>query len=164
MSMPPEPDAQPDGQSTNPIMRKVAGLPVIVWVLIVAAIAFIWFSRRGGGLFGGSKSSGINTSGGGGSATSGRTTIDKGAVQITVTQGNRKQPGPPVHKKKSRMVTVPNVVGEEWFTASKQIKAKGLKPERTRPYSGRTEEETPSGGTKVRKGSVIELSGRTDAR
>lgn len=151
MSMPQEEGVQ----QPNPLTNRVAGLPVIVWVGIIALVTLWWFSRKkkGGGI-GGS----VTTSGGGGSASAGRTTIDKGAVQITVTQGDREQPGPPVKKKRS-METVPNVIGQPWERAAADIKAHHLVPERNRPYTGQTTKETPHAGKKVKKGSEIDLEG-----
>lgn len=156
MSMPQEEGVQ----SPNPLTNRVAGLPVIVWVGIIALVALWWFSRKkGGGLFGGSGAGGsVTTSGGGGSASAGRTTIDKGAVQITVTQGTQKQPGPPVRKKRS-METVPEVIGMNWPEAEAKVKRAHLTPERTRPYVGATTNESPDAGKKVKKGSVVKLTG-----
>lgn len=147
------------GDAGNPVMRRVAGLPIIVWVIIVAIAAYLFISRRSGG-----SAVGPSTSGGGGSASeSGTTTIDKGAVQITVTQnplskGKQKQPGPPVRKKK-HLVTVPNVIGEPWPLAERKLRARHLTPERKQPYSGATKGETPEAGKKVQRGSKVELTG-----
>lgn len=156
MSMPQEEGVQ----SPNPLTNRVAGLPVIVWVGIIALVALWWFSRKkGGGLFGGGSGGAVTTSGGGGSASGGRTTIDKGAVQITVTQGEQKQPGPPTKKHRRSMETVPEVIGMNWPQAAARVKRAHLTPERTRPYVGATSDEKPGAGTKVKKGSVVKLTG-----
>ena len=142
----------------SPIMRRIFGLPVIVWVGIVAVIAFIWFSRRnsssgGSGILGGGSSSG-----GGGSATAGNTTIDKGAVTISVTQGNKGQPKPPVRGKKS-VVAVPDVRGMRYPAAAKELHHEGLKAHRATPYVGKVTKEIPGEGAKVKRGSIVTLAG-----
>lgn len=167
----------PPEQTDNPITRKVLGLPVIVWVIIIAVLAYLWFSRQSGGiggLFGGGSGSGSTSGGGGTASESGTTNVDKGAVQITVSQtapDKDKQPKPPVHRKKHHhhghptkhpvtgKETVPNVVGRPYTLASRDIRAHHLVPERTKPYSGQTTEEQPKAGTKVKKGSHVDLSG-----
>lgn len=145
----------------SPIMRRIFGLPVIVWIGIAAVIAFIWFSRRnsssgGGGLLGGS--GGDTSSGGGGSATSGNTRIDKGAVSITVTQGNKGQPKPPMRHKKS-FVAVPDVRGMRYPAAAKELHHEGLKSHRAEPYVGKVTKEIPGEGAKVKRGSIVTLAG-----
>lgn len=149
-----------DVQTTqSPIMRRVLGLPLIVWVLIVAVVAYLWFSRSqsGGGLLGG-LSGGGSTSGGGGTATAGNTTIDKGAVTISVSQGSNKQPKPPVHRKKS-VVAVPDVRGMRYPAAAKSLHHEGLKAHRAQPYVGTVTSERPGQGSKVTRGSTITLAG-----
>lgn len=98
--MDPETNASPD--DTNFATRKIMGLPVIVWVGIVALGAYFIISRR-------SQSAGSpSTSGGGGTATEGNTRLDKGAVTVTITQTNP-QPKPPVTKRRPVVGTHPNI-------------------------------------------------------
>lgn len=153
----------------SPVMRRVFGLPLIVWVGIVAVVAYLWFSHRsgnsGGGLFGGLTGGGASTSGGGGSATSGNTRIDKGAVQITVSQDpahhrHNHQPKPPVHKKKSAMTTVPDVKGLRYTRAANKLHSAGLNARRVEPYVGTVTKENPGSGQKVKRGSTISLTGK----
>ena len=74
------------------MQSRIFGLPTIVWVLGAAVLAYLYFSHRS------SQSAGSpSTPGGGGTATSGTTRIDKGAIQVTVTQNP--QPKPPVWKR-----------------------------------------------------------------
>lgn len=149
----------------SPVMRKVFGLPLIVWVLLVAVVAYLWFSRRR--LTGGSGGGG-SSSGGGGSATSGNTRIEKGAVTISVSQdptrarGNH-QPKPPVHKKKSIMTTVPDVKGLRYTRAANKLHSAGLNARRVEPYVGTVTKENPGSGEKVKRGSTISLTGKGNA-
>lgn len=79
-----DPEApQPGGNHRMLIIIGIAGA--------IALVAYLYFRNQSGG---GSPS----TSGGGGSVTSGATTLDKGAVTISVTQNP--QPKPPTKKKK----------------------------------------------------------------
>ena len=76
------------------LIGKIMGIPTIVWIAIVGIGAYFLLSRG--------SSSGASSSGGGGTATqSGTTDIQKGAIQISVSQENpnKAQPKPPVHKK-----------------------------------------------------------------
>lgn len=151
--------------STSPVMKRVFGLPLIVWVGIVAVVAYLWFSRRskgsGGGLLG-RVTGGGSTSGGGGTATSGSTRIDKGAVSITVNQGNagkkNHQPKPPVHGKKS-FVAVPDVQGMRYPAAARELQHAGLRAHRVEPYVGNVSREWPRQGKKVHRGSTVNLTG-----
>lgn len=93
--------ANPD--DTNFATRKIMGIPVIVWVGIVALGAYIFITHRS------SQSAGSpSTSGGGGTATEGNTTLQKGAITVTVSQTNP-QPKPPVHGRKTVVGTHPNI-------------------------------------------------------
>lgn len=78
----------------NFLTRRIMGLPVVVWVGVVALGAYLFISHRSS-----SANGAVSESGGGGSARTGNTTIDKGAIQVTITQANP-QPKPPVHHKK----------------------------------------------------------------
>ena len=79
-------------QGGGMMQSRIFGLPTIVWVLGAAVLAYLYFSHRS------SQSAGSpSTPGGGGTATSGTTRIDKGAIQVTVTQNP--QPKPPVWKR-----------------------------------------------------------------
>jgi hypothetical protein len=76
--------------------HKIAGIPTVLIVGVVGLIAYFVFFRN--------SQSGVNpaTSGGGGTITTGNTTIDTGAVQVTVSQGgthNAKPGKKPPHKK-----------------------------------------------------------------
>lgn len=101
-----DPDQQQQGGF---LTSKFLGLPMIVWLGLVAVGAYFLISN--GSLGGGG---GGSTSGGGGTATSsGTTSLQRGAVQIRVTQAiprhgpeHNPQPKPPVHKK---MVTHQNM-------------------------------------------------------
>lgn len=148
-----------NGQPQSPFMRPIFGLPVVVWVVIVAVVAYLLIRRSS--VFGGgaaSSGAGISTSGGGGSATSGSTTIDKGAVQITVSQGSQKQPHPPVRKRQA-LVAVKDVRGRSYDAASAALRRQGLATQRSSPYVGKVTRESPHSGTKVPKGTMITLSG-----
>jgi hypothetical protein len=82
------PEAAPGGG--NFMTKKVMGLPIIVWVGGAALLAYIYFRSRS------SASAGSpSTTGGGGTATTGGATLQKGAVQVTITQESP-QPKPPV--------------------------------------------------------------------
>jgi len=118
-------------------------------VLLVAVIAYIWFSRRQG-----SGNGAVTYAGSGGSARS-STVIDKGAVQIRVTQA---QPGPPVHRRTGQ-VAVPDVVGQKYAQAAEQVGDSGLRAKRATPYVGVVRSEKPRAGTKVKRGSVVTLAG-----
>lgn len=85
-----DPEAPPGGGG-GLMGSKIMGIPTIVWVGGVALIVYFLFFRNSSG-----SASGVSTSGGGGTATSGNTTIDKGAIQVSITQGNSHQPKPPV--------------------------------------------------------------------
>jgi hypothetical protein len=72
---------------------KIFGIPAIVVIGGIGLIVYFIFFKNSSSTSSGSPS----TSGGGGSVTTGATTIDKGAVQISVTQepGGNTQPAPP---------------------------------------------------------------------
>lgn len=68
---------------------RILGVPVLVWVAGIAVLAYLYFRSSGS-----SSPTGVTTSGGGGSISTGRTVLDKGAVQVSITQNP--QPKPPV--------------------------------------------------------------------
>lgn len=89
-------------QGGNFFTQKVMGLPMIMWIAIVAGGAYFLFMRNSSAGQGSP-----STSGGGGTITTGSTTLQKGAVAITVTQEPGKVktgPGkkPPKHPRKKR--------------------------------------------------------------
>lgn len=94
---------QPQGGGGGIMSSKIMGMPTIVVVGVVAVVAYFLFFRKS------SASAGSpSTSGGGGTATSGNTTIDKGAIQVTVKQGNP-QPRPHVRPFKTQWHTHPTI-------------------------------------------------------
>lgn len=74
------------GGGGNFFTAKIMGIPGVVWLIGAAAIAYFLFARSSSSGSAGSPS----TSGGGGTVTTGQTTIDSGAVQVSVSQS-----GPP---------------------------------------------------------------------
>jgi len=140
----------------NPMMNRVAGIPLVVWVLIVAGVAYFFISRRRSATSGGVPGTGGSVSYGAGGTARANTVIDKGAVTINVSQD---QPGPPMHKRKSQQVTVPDVRGQRYESAAESLTDAGLRAERSSPYVGKVTRESPHSGSKVPKGTMITLSG-----
>lgn len=78
-----EPMPEQGGGSAGGFMRKkIFGLPVIVWVLLIAVIAYLYFRSHGSGGSGGGTNpvSAANN----GSATTGDTTFPSNPLNITV--------------------------------------------------------------------------------
>jgi hypothetical protein len=103
---------------------KIMGIPGIVWLIGAAGIAYFIFARKSSAASAGSPS----TSGGGGTITTGQTTIDSGAVTVSVSQGgsgdtSNPQPTPTPPPKKSTGSATPVVYGGN--TKSKTITAPG---------------------------------------
>jgi hypothetical protein len=148
---------QPGGSHRIMILLLVAGG--------AAVLAYFLFFRN-------SSSAGGSTSGGGGTITSsGSTTLQTGAVQVSVTQNpdtsgqttTNPQPTPPGKKPTtSQSISVPNVVGKTGQNAAAQLKKAGLayaqSPVST-PKGKRTKvtSEEPAAGKKVAKGSTVHV-------
>lgn len=98
--MAPEPGADGGG---GMLTKKIMGIPVVVWVGGIALIAYLYLRNRSGSA--GSPS----TSGGGGSVTTGSTRIDKGAIQVTITQGNPQPHLPHLHHRRTTWHTHPTI-------------------------------------------------------
>lgn len=58
-------------------------------------------------------------------------------------------------------VTVPDVTGEKYMQAAKEIRARGLIAQRGTPFVGTVRRESPHESTHVRRGTVVTLSGRS---
>lgn len=139
------------------LTQRFFGIPAWVFLLGAAALAYWYFSRQGGiGGGGASSSAGSNDT-----LTSGNTTVDTGAVQVTVNTGNT-QPGPP-SRGKTTTVTVPDVVGKPYPSAAQTIRQAGLKPVKQKGFKGNTVEgERPYRGAKVRRNTAITLIGSSE--
>lgn len=146
---------------------KILGIPTIVWVGGIALIVYFLFFRNS------SQSAGSpSTSGGGGTIDqSGTTRVESGAVQITVTQNPQDNDGDsddgsgnpqprPKPKPRTKKVTVPNVVGRTYAQAAPVITKAGLKPHKRFAFTGPVTSETPKAGSKVPRGSTVDVSGR----
>jgi hypothetical protein len=121
------PETGTSGGGTNFFTQKIMGIPGVVWLIGAAAIAYFLFARS-------SSSSGSagspSTSGGGGTITTGQTTIDQGAVQVSVSQtgpsgASNPQPTPTPTPKTSTGNASPVVYGGN--TKSKSVTAPGGK-------------------------------------
>lgn len=133
------------------------GIPAPLVIVGVALIAYFLFFRGSGG-------GGTSTAGGPDTQTVGDTTIDTGAVQVSVntgstnsndtTLGDNDQPGPPPVPK-TTTVTVPRVIGEPAGMARRRVTRRGLEPAGI--TQGRVRTENPAAGTKVKKGSTVTL-------
>lgn len=150
----------PESGGGNLLTNRYFGIPGWVILAGVGVLAFWWFSRQsGGGLSGGGGSS---SAGSNDTLTTGDTTIDSGAVQVTVTTGdvtNNPQPKPP-KKPGTATVTVPTVTHMSYPAAANKIKAAGLRPVKQKGFKGSTVEgERPYAGSKVKKYSAVTLIG-----
>lgn len=173
--MPADPPAGGGGGSF--LTAKFLGIPALVWIAGVAAIAY-WLYYRNSAASGGAASS---TAGANDTLTTGDTTVDSGAVSISIDAsgdtggsssgsgggggagggggGTGGQPTPPVTGK-ATTVTVPNIVGKPGATALDQLKTAGLvgsQSPKTTPKGRATTVKTqsPAGGAKVAKGSTV---------
>lgn len=144
---------QPGGG--NFFTNRIMGVPVFVWIGGIAILAYLYFRHTQ------QQNVPATTSGGGGQLTTGNTTLQKGAIHITVNAAHGDdddQPKPHGHGK-SKKITVPNEVGKTYAAGARDLKAHGLQAHRTHPYIGRTIAEAPKSGAKVPKGSTVTLSG-----
>jgi hypothetical protein len=150
--MPPDP---PEGGQSF-LTMKFMGIPALVWVAVVAGVAYWLYSRNASS----TAAAGSSSAGSSDTLTTGNTTVDTGAVSISIdASGNSDQPTPPVTGK-ATTVTVPNVVGKPGATALDQLKAAGFKTSQTPKTTPKGEAtkvttETPKAGTKVAKGSTV---------
>jgi hypothetical protein len=131
---------------------KIAGIPVIAVVGGIALVAYFLFFRN-------SQAGAASASGGSGSITSGTTTLQKGAIQVHVTQDGgtpeqNPQPKPPVTP---RTTTRSITVGRDQ-TLAQLAKAYHWTPETLKAVENQNE----LGGkgilkptTKLHKGQVI---------
>lgn len=163
--MPPEAGPGAGGGLPRPL-----GIPVLVWVAAAAVIAYLVFFR-GKGQSAGSPT----TTGGGGTITTGDTTIDRGAVTVSVTQKgpaetstttNEDQdqpqpPGPKPRRHHGKAVAVPDVKGQRADAAISDIEAVGLEAI-TSPFRDPKKEyeatgTVPPAGTHVPEGTRVTI-------
>lgn len=170
MTMP----AEPGGSGGGGLMgSKIMGIPTIVWVGGIALIVYFLFFKNA------NSGSTPTTSGNPGTntQTTGATTLDSGAVTVTVNQTGADdtgdQPSPPVvgggtgsggggSTTSPNEVTLPNEIGKRGEAGQNALKALGLKTKQTpaRTPKGKTTTITsqkPGSGTKVPKGSTVDV-------
>lgn len=134
----------------NIAMRRVLGLPLIAWLGIVALGAYLYLNHR-------SNSAGSpSTSGGGGTATEGATTLQKGAITVTVTQQNP-QPGPRVPGRRSVVGTHPMIpppgTGSPHPSKKPQVHRTTRKPTSPNPGGVIKKKKPPKRGVKEHPGT-----------
>lgn len=78
----PAPETQ-GGGAGGFLTRKILGLPVFVWALLVIVVAYLYFRSRGGGISGSGGSNPVSSANNG-TATTGDTTFPSNPVNITV--------------------------------------------------------------------------------
>jgi hypothetical protein len=149
------------GDGGSFLTRKVLGMPAFVWLALAAAAAYWYFSRHSSSSAAGA-GAGSGDTGGSGTVTTGGTTVDTGAVQISVDTGGQDQPQPPTTGNKTT-VAVPNVVGQRANTAIANLKKAGFRYKsstgpRNPVHTYNVSSEAPKGGSKAAKGSVIDLA------
>ena len=145
------PGAPAAGSKMGFLGRKIG--PVPIWLIAVAAVgAYYWYTHYGPG-----KPAPADTT---------ATTTPAGPEIIEVSgpagpagaRGPRGPRGPA--PKPSAKVAVPNVVGDTYKEGSKKITAAGLRGQRSSPYVGKVQSESPHAGTKVARGTVVTLRGK----
>jgi len=67
-------------------------------------------------------------------------------------------------RKHAKKVTVPDVVGDRYRAAAEALSDEGLVAQRGSPFVGKVARESPRAGSKVRRGSVVVLSGEPRGR
>lgn len=73
-----------EGGGGSFLNRKILGLPVIVWALLVVVVAYLYFRSRGGSSISGSGGSNPVSSANNGTATTGNTTFPSSPVNLTI--------------------------------------------------------------------------------
>jgi len=147
----PEPGSSAPQQGSG-ITKKIGPLPIWAWALLLAAAGFIWWKYFGPG-----KAAATTTP----AAAATKVVEVRGQPGKAGPRGKAGKPGKkggpaPVAKK----VDVPDVRGEPYAKAGKEIKSKGLIAQRSAPYVGNVRSESPYPGSKVEKGTVVTLRGK----
>jgi hypothetical protein len=149
--------AEPEAGSKPPegkggISKKVGPLPIWAWAVILAAAGFIWWKYFGPGKA---------------AATPAAAAPKTSVIEVRGERGRPGQPGQrgPRGKKGGKgsgpaKVDVPDVRGEPYVKAGKEIKSRGLIAQRSAPFVGHVRSESPYPGAKVDKGTVVTLRGR----
>lgn len=103
-----DPEGTQGGGVSNILTDRFLGIPGYIWLIGIAVGAYLLFFRNS------SSSATPESTGGGGTVTTGNTTIDKGAIQIKVTQQPQQKPPP----RKKTIHTHPKKPSSQMETAS----------------------------------------------
>lgn len=146
--------AKPTAAKGGGITRKIGPLPIWAWALILAAAGFIWWK-----FFGPGKAAAAPPAKAGGAKTR--------VIEVRGQPGRpgpRGKPGKPGKKgspgPEPRKVDVPDVRGQAYVQAGREIRDRGLIAQRSAPFVGHVRSESPYPGAKVDKGTVVTLRGR----
>jgi hypothetical protein len=143
--VPDAPDAKPAAGSKLGFLGRKIG-PVPIWVIgLVAVGGYYWWTHYGPG-----KPAPV--------AAAATTTAGPEIIEVRGDRGPRGPKGPKGNQ--SKVVTVPDVVGEKYKPAGAKIRAAGLIDERQAPYVGTVRSERPHAGAKVPRGTVVTLRGK----
>lgn len=131
------------------IGKKLGPLPIWAWAIIAAAAGYIWWKYFGPG-----KTAAATTA----TTATGAATGPRGWTGARGQTGKTGKKGSPAPAPKR--VDVPDVRGQEYIKAGREIKNDGLIAQRSAPYVGTVRSESPAAGSKVEKGTVVTLRGK----
>jgi hypothetical protein len=146
--MPDAPAKPAAGSKMGFLSRKIG--PVPIWVIgLVAVGGYYWYTHYGPG-----KPAPAAT-------TATTTTAGPEIIEVRGDRGPRGKTGPkgPAGPEPAK-IAVPNVVGKSYTQGGREIQRAGLIGQRSAPYVGKIQSESPHAGTRVERGTVVTLRGK----